>query len=94
LTLSGLLALMLSESTNLENQLVSVERILEYAKIKPEPEFKQKPFKTSRSYRMKSWPQHGGIRFDRVRVSYIPGQDVLHSITLTIKPTEKVRKVL
>jgi len=72
----------LNISAELQNQLVSVERILDYTNVGPECSGGAKS--------VGGWPFQGGIQFHAARVSYIPGKDVLHGITCTFHPCEKV----
>jgi len=83
ITISTIVCNAIQESADLENQLVSVERILQYTEVRPE---------VSRGrITMEGWPFKGGIQIKEARVSYILGKDVLHGITCTIHPGEKAK---
>ena len=65
--------------------MTSVERIVEYCNLESEapPETDTKP--------PDDWPSRGQVEFDSMSFTYHKGlPDVLHHITCTIKPTEKV----
>jgi len=75
----------IEESAELENLMTSVERIVEYCNLEPEapPETDTKP--------PGDWPSRGHVEFDSMSFTYHKGlPDVLHHITCTIKPTEKI----
>ena len=65
--------------------MTSVERNVEYCNLEPEapPETDTKP--------PGDWPSRGHVEFDSMSFTYHKGlPDVLHHITCTMKPTEKV----
>ncbi|GBE83948.1 hypothetical protein SCP_0510070 [Sparassis crispa] len=69
----------------LEQSMVEVERIKEFSEIKREPpEFvEQRP--------PASWPEHGAIKCENLVIRYAPElPNVPHSLSLEIKPSEKV----
>lgn len=73
-------------TVEVETNIVSVERILEYSNLKPEaPEFipdKQPGV---------DWPEQGGITFHNYSTRYRAGLDlILKQINLEIKPREKI----
>jgi ATP-binding cassette subfamily C (CFTR/MRP) protein 1 len=73
-------------TVEVETNIVSVERILEYSNLKPEaPEFipdKQPGI---------DWPEQGGITFHNYSTRYRAGLDlILKQINLEIKPREKI----
>lgn len=75
------------QSAELENQMTSVERVLEYTEIEKEPPFDSKPDKKPPP----SWPTKGAITFEKTVLRYDPlGQPVLHGVSFQIKPQEKV----
>ncbi|GBG28038.1 ATP-binding cassette transporter abc3 [Hondaea fermentalgiana] len=76
-------------SVELENNVVSVERINEYKNVKPEaPELDEDmPVKPQIEDK---WPSRGEIVFDDVWTRYRPGLDyVLRGISIRIKPGSK-----
>lgn len=85
--LTGMFQWGMRQSTELENQMTSVERIQEYSNIESEPpllsEGKKKP--------PPSWPESGRVEFRNVFLYYTPDEPpVLRDLTLEIEPKEKV----
>ncbi|KAF5286381.1 hypothetical protein FQR65_LT12632 [Abscondita terminalis] len=71
------------QSAELENNMTSVERILEYNSIEHEPQLKRKA--------PKKWPQLPEIKFVDVCFKYnSEDSPVLKNINFTIKPLEKI----
>ncbi|XP_072393688.1 ATP-binding cassette sub-family C member 4-like [Diabrotica undecimpunctata] len=73
------------QSAEVTNQLMSVERILEYKSLdkEPQPVVPKKP--------AKEWPQKGEITFKDTCLRYFEGGPlVLKHLNLTIQPKEKV----
>ncbi|KAL1967684.1 hypothetical protein VTN77DRAFT_2941 [Rasamsonia byssochlamydoides] len=74
------------QTVEVETNIVSVERVLEYANLPseaPDVIFKNRPGI--------SWPAHGGVVFQNYSTRYRPGLDlVLKDINLDIKPHEKI----
>uniref|UniRef100_A0A182Q496 Uncharacterized protein n=1 Tax=Anopheles farauti TaxID=69004 RepID=A0A182Q496_9DIPT len=75
------------QTAELENQMTSVERVVEYAEVDPEPSLvsigKHKP--------PKDWPAKGAIRFEHFSLRYSPKSDVvLRDLNLTIHAGEKI----
>ncbi|CAH0557608.1 unnamed protein product [Brassicogethes aeneus] len=85
--LTGMFQWGMRQSTELENQMTSVERVVEYSNIEHEgalvsPEDKKPP---------KSWPEHGKIEFKDVFLRYFPDDPpVLRQLCFTLNPKEKV----
>lgn len=87
-------ALMITQSLNwivrqtveVETNIVSVERVLEYANLPseaPDVVFKNRP--------AIGWPSQGGVSFNHYSTRYRPGLDlVLKDVNLEIKPHEKI----
>lgn len=69
------------QSAELENQMTSVERIMEYAELPSEPPFESKP-----KYRPPpAWPTKGGISFEGLNYKYSDdGEFVLKNINMCI----------
>lgn len=85
MTMTGLLQWGIRHSVEVTNQLVSVERILEYKSLEKEKEPEQ-PRKL-----WHSWPTMGKIEFRDVIFRYFEGGDaVLHEISFVVKPNEKI----
>ncbi|KAI9040636.1 ATP-binding cassette glutathione S-conjugate transporter YCF1 [Aspergillus affinis] len=74
------------QTVEVETNIVSVERVLEYANLPseaPEVIFKHRP--------AIGWPAQGAVSFNNYSTRYRPGLDlVLKDITLDIKPHEKI----
>ncbi|CAH1169239.1 unnamed protein product [Phyllotreta striolata] len=72
-------------SADVSNQLMSVERVLEYNELEPElqPVNPLTP--------VKGWPDRGNIKIDNLSMKYMEdGPVVLNDISIDIKPNEKV----
>lgn len=86
LQITQVLAWIVRHSVEVEINIVSVERVLEYAKLPSEaPEIipNKRP--------SISWPAHGAVSFHDYSTRYRPGLDlVLKNINLDIKPHEKI----
>ncbi|OJD26430.1 hypothetical protein ACJ73_02192 [Blastomyces percursus] len=74
------------QTVEVETNIVSVERVLEYANLPseaPDVIFKKRP--------QISWPSQGGVQFEDYSTRYRAGLDlVLKNINLQIKPHEKI----
>lgn len=85
MTMTSLLQWGIRHSCEVANQLVSVERILEYGDLEPErqpPKHKQM---------MQSWPSHGHIEFRNVTYKYAyENEPVLHRISFEVLPKNKI----
>ncbi|KAL8297290.1 hypothetical protein RB600_002325 [Gaeumannomyces tritici] len=79
--------LKLVRSTNdLEVELQSFARVREYIEIKPEDADEDDLDPEPRA----SWPEHGGVVFDRATVRYRPdGPDILRDVSLSVAPGER-----
>lgn len=76
-------------SVEVETQMTAVERVLDYCTI----EVESLPPKSTKFQPTKSWPMHGKIVLNNVSVSYptdLHSLTVLHRISATIEPGEKV----
>ncbi|SCU83099.1 LADA_0C09604g1_1 [Lachancea dasiensis] len=73
-------------SVQLETNVVSVERIVEYCDLPPEA-----PAIIEDSRPEQNWPAQGAIQFDNYSTSYRANLDpVLKNLTVDIKPKEKI----
>ena len=73
------------KSSDVENFMTSVERVMTYTKLDPEPGYKvgRRP--------PEHWPREGNITFQDVSLTYYPGgPQVLKKINLNIKGGEKI----
>ncbi|KAJ8916764.1 hypothetical protein NQ315_013969 [Exocentrus adspersus] len=85
--LTGMFQWGMRQSTELENQMTSVERVVEYSSIEHEGALESEPDKKPPS----KWPEFGKIEFRHVYLRYFP-QDppVLKDLNFTIFPKEKI----
>eukprot|EP00096_Caligus_rogercresseyi_P015861 TRINITY_DN8345_c0_g1_i1.p1 TRINITY_DN8345_c0_g1~~TRINITY_DN8345_c0_g1_i1.p1 ORF type:complete len:558 (-),score=66.42 TRINITY_DN8345_c0_g1_i1:296-1813(-) len=86
LSITSILNMLVRVSTDVETNMVSVERINEYESIPQEA-----PYDLPDSDPSPQWPQHGVIKFDNYKTRYRKGLDlVLKGISCTIQKGEKV----
>lgn len=72
-------------TSELETNIVAVERVNEYAEIENEATW------ISRTRPPEKWPEDGRVRFENFKVRYRPGLDlVLHGISCDIESSEKI----
>ncbi|XP_073338250.1 ATP-binding cassette sub-family C member 2 [Pagrus major] len=72
-------------TSELETNIVAVERVSEYSELENEAKWVTVTRPT------KDWPTEGKLRFENYKVRYRPGLDlVLHGITCDIGSTEKI----
>ncbi|XP_022358423.1 multidrug resistance-associated protein 4 isoform X3 [Enhydra lutris kenyoni] len=84
LTLMGMFQWCVRQSAEVENMMISVERVMEYTDLEKEApwEYQNRP--------PPNWPQDGTIVFDNVNFSYsLDGPLVLKHLTALIKSKEK-----
>lgn len=75
------------QSTELENQMTSVERVVEYSQIEQEPPLETPPNKKPPS----TWPDKGKIQFRNLYLKYTPEDPpVLKDLNFTVNPKEKI----
>ncbi|XP_011877731.1 PREDICTED: probable multidrug resistance-associated protein lethal(2)03659 [Vollenhovia emeryi] len=85
--LTGMFQWGMRQSAELENQMTSVERILEYSKVDSEPPLESAPDKKPKA----EWPQEGKIEFKDVFLRYAPLEPpVLRNLNFIIFPREKI----
>ncbi|XP_069689580.1 probable multidrug resistance-associated protein lethal(2)03659 isoform X2 [Periplaneta americana] len=85
--LTGMLQWGMRQSTELENQMTSVERVVEFTQIEHEPPLTSPPDKKP----PKSWPSEGAIKFDRLFLIYSKADGpVLKNLNFSIEAKEKV----
>ncbi|XP_016079635.1 PREDICTED: multidrug resistance-associated protein 4 [Miniopterus natalensis] len=85
LTLMGMFQWCIRQSAEVENMMISVERVMEYTDLEKEApwEYQKRPPPT--------WPHEGVIVFDNVNFTYsLDGPLVLKHLTALIKSREKV----
>lgn len=66
---------------DLENQMTSVERLLEYTVI---------PQETKEGITLENWPKAGEVVFNNVSLTYNKAEKVLKNITFTLLPGQKI----
>ncbi|KAK6293389.1 hypothetical protein J4Q44_G00357150 [Coregonus suidteri] len=72
-------------TSELETNIVAVERVSEYTEIENEADW------VSEKRPLEKWPEAGRLRFENFKVRYRPELDlVLHGITCDIDSTEKI----
>ncbi|CAL8146550.1 unnamed protein product [Orchesella dallaii] len=88
LQITTALIVVVRNTSDIETNIVAVERLKEYSNIVQEADRETKhPFVKPN----KSWPQEGKIVFDSYQTRYRPGLDfVLRNLTCTINPWEKI----
>lgn len=87
ITLVGMCQWGMRQTAELENQMVSVERIKEYIDLPSEP-----PIETPEQQRpTKDWPSKGNLTFDNLSLRYAEdGEEILKQLTFKIEAQEKV----
>ncbi|KAK4880384.1 hypothetical protein RN001_008530 [Aquatica leii] len=87
LGLTGMFQWGMRQSAEMENQMTSVERVLEYNNIEHERSLES----SNKKKPSDSWPEKGKIQFYKIFLRYFP-QDppVLKNLNFTVKPLEKV----
>lgn len=85
LGLMGSLQWGMRQWTELENNMTSVERILEYTKLEKEPERKDPQNLPEK------WPEHGRIEFQNVCLRYSETEPfVLKGLNFSVEPKQKI----
>ncbi|XP_028787012.1 ABC transporter C family member 14 [Neltuma alba] len=86
LTLSGVMAISVTLTCQVENKMVSVERIKQFSNITPES-----PWRIPDGLPPHNWPTHGCIKLQDLQVRYRPNTPlILKGITLSIQGGEKI----
>ncbi|KFB46271.1 hypothetical protein ZHAS_00014256 [Anopheles sinensis] len=89
LNLVGMCNWGIRQTAELENQMTSVERLLEYARLEPEPNFA--PGSSKALAPGDAWPENPSITFREVYLRYSPtAAPVLKGLSFDIKPKERV----
>lgn len=85
MTMTGLLQWGIRHSVEVSNQLMSVERILEYSNLEPEQQM------NTTISAPKMWPFNGKIEFRQVTLKYFSSAEpVLRNLSFTINAKEKI----
>ena len=73
-------------TTEMETEMVSVERVVEYSKLEEEA-----PNKIENNRPPANWPDKGRIEFKDYQLRYRTGLDlVIKGISLVIEPNQKI----
>jgi ATP-binding cassette subfamily C (CFTR/MRP) protein 4 len=80
----GLCQWAVRQSAEVENLMVSTERVLEYANLESEAA------EISETRPFEAWPNAGKIEFKEMSLKYPRGETVLKSISFDIQPGEKI----
>ncbi|XP_058838490.1 probable multidrug resistance-associated protein lethal(2)03659 [Topomyia yanbarensis] len=89
LGMTGMVQWGMRQSAELENTMTSVERVVEYDTVDPEPALEAEGDKKP----PKEWPQEGRVKFEKLSLRYHPDPDtdcVLKELEFEIQPREKV----
>nr|XP_009665672.1 PREDICTED: multidrug resistance-associated protein 4 isoform X2 [Struthio camelus australis] len=85
ITLMGMFQWGVRQSAEVENLMISVERVMEYTELE-----KEAPWETDK-HPPPDWPSQGMIAFENVNFTYsLDGPLVLRHLSVLIKPKEKV----
>lgn len=100
--MTGLIQWGMRQSAEVANQMMAVERVLEYIQLAPEPNLrdkgtylkkKDKENLTLPDNAPKNWPERGSIVFRNVYMRYADEDPpVLKDLNMVIYPGEKVRR--
>ncbi|KAG8186529.1 hypothetical protein JTE90_023957 [Oedothorax gibbosus] len=87
LQLSGSFQWGVRQSAEVESQMTSVERVIEYSNLKPEASLESSDEKKP----AKNWPSRGYITYKNVSLKYSPNEPpVLKNLNFEIYPEEKI----
>lgn len=76
------------QTSEVENQMTSVERVVEYSQLEPEATLESIDKQKSPD---NQWPPNGSITFEKLSLRYSRnGANVLKNLNLQIKPSEKI----
>ncbi|XP_012251875.1 probable multidrug resistance-associated protein lethal(2)03659 [Athalia rosae] len=85
--LTGMLQWGVRQTAEMENQMTSVERVLEYSKLEQEPSLESTP----ENKPPKEWPSQGKIEFKNMFLRYDRAEPpVLKDLNFIINPREKI----
>lgn len=75
------------QTAELENNMTSVERVMEYAELEQEPPLEIENKKIFQA----EWPSKGQIKFKKLSMRYSPKSDLtLRNLEFTVEPKEKI----
>lgn len=85
MTLTGMFQWGMRQSAELENNMTSVERVLEFCDMESETNLE------SENNTPENWPKNGEITFENVSLNYEPSEvTVLKNLTIKIRAGEKI----
>ncbi|XP_043284648.1 probable multidrug resistance-associated protein lethal(2)03659 [Venturia canescens] len=85
--LTGMFQWGMRQTAEMENQMTSVERVLEYSSVESEPPLESAPGKKPKD----TWPEEGKVEFKNVHLRYSPlDPPVLKNLNFVVKPREKI----
>ena len=103
MAMTGMIQWGMRQGAEVANQMMSVERVLEYTELPAEPNLRDKAYQLKKKKKAKNqvedtfvdtpkdWPSNGLVEFKKVYMKYSEEDPpVLRGLTLIIKPTEKV----
>lgn len=93
MALTGMVQWGMRRSAELENLMIAVNRITEYAELKEEDDYCLQDTALRRKSPPKSWPEQGTIIFNGLSLRYSPDPNsecVLKSLSLDIRSFEKI----
>ena len=88
-----IVSMFLDDFNNLQNQLVSVRRILDYHSLKSEEKLanEKEPTKDPDQLILGEWPHKGRVEFRSVSLKYEKGEDyALKGVSFEASPTSKI----
>uniref|UniRef100_A0A915JJP9 ABC transporter domain-containing protein n=1 Tax=Romanomermis culicivorax TaxID=13658 RepID=A0A915JJP9_ROMCU len=89
--LLGFVRWFVRQSTEIENSIVSVERILDYTNLKPEWNAKSNEKNILKIDKLEHWPKAGTIEFNDVSLIYVKNSTLaLKNLSFKIQAGEKV----
>ncbi|KAL1500932.1 hypothetical protein ABEB36_006349 [Hypothenemus hampei] len=84
MSLTGMFQWGMRQWSELENNMTSVERVVEYTEVECETKKDEKP-------PLKTWPERGELKFHSVFLRYASNEPyVLNNLSFKIKPKEKI----
>ncbi|KYN18976.1 hypothetical protein ALC57_08649 [Trachymyrmex cornetzi] len=87
MALTNMLQWGIRQTAELESQLTSIERILEYSHLEEEPMIESKPDAKPSD----DWPTKGLVKFKNVNLKYNPrGACILRNVSFIVMPKEKI----
>lgn len=98
--MTGMIQWGMRQNAEVANQMMSVERVLEYTHVTPEPNLRDRGKFAKKNEKQialpanapKNWPINGTVRFRNVYMRYVEDDPpVLKGLNILIKSGEKVR---